>query len=353
MIAHRLYVGTIGEGLFRSLDHGETFRRACDGVFVECDVRAIVVHPHRPGWMYLGTEVGLYMSRDGASNWEQLPAPLDGFQVWSINLTAVRPDRLIVGTRPAGIMLSEDGGQTWRESVTTMRRDCPRILHTRVTTLAADPDEPSRLLAGVEIDGIHESTDSGRTWTPIGEGLTSRDIHALAVLPAKEGRKRLLATTNNDLNLSDDGGRTWRPGLMAETLPWSYTRALIQRPDDPEVLFLGGGDAPPGWVGAVAVSHDGGTTWAPAALPGPSNSTMWNFGVHPADARLIYAASVSGQLYRSTDGGTSWVKMAKEFGEIRRSGLGALLRTTTNEHGPRFLSAARSCPPIRPIHLFG
>ena len=28
MIPHRLYVGTIGEGLFRSLDGGETFRRA-------------------------------------------------------------------------------------------------------------------------------------------------------------------------------------------------------------------------------------------------------------------------------------------------------------------------------------
>ena len=45
MTPHRLYVGTIGEGLFRSLDAGRTFRRACDGTFVECDVRALAVHP--------------------------------------------------------------------------------------------------------------------------------------------------------------------------------------------------------------------------------------------------------------------------------------------------------------------
>ncbi len=34
----RLYVGTIGEGLWRSLDGGETFARTCSGMFFECHV---------------------------------------------------------------------------------------------------------------------------------------------------------------------------------------------------------------------------------------------------------------------------------------------------------------------------
>ena len=34
-IPHRLYVGTIGEGLWRSTDGGSKFVRACDGMFVE------------------------------------------------------------------------------------------------------------------------------------------------------------------------------------------------------------------------------------------------------------------------------------------------------------------------------
>jgi hypothetical protein len=29
---HRLFVGTVGEGIFRSLDHGDTFRRAAEGM---------------------------------------------------------------------------------------------------------------------------------------------------------------------------------------------------------------------------------------------------------------------------------------------------------------------------------
>jgi photosystem II stability/assembly factor-like uncharacterized protein len=104
---------------------------------------------------------------------------------------------------------------------------------------------------------------------------------------------------------------------LKDVLPWAYCRALAQRLDAREVLFLGGGDAPPGSEGAIAVSRDGGATWAAAAMPGRSNSTMWNFAVHPADPRMIYAASVSGQVYRSTDGGENWSKLGREFGEIR------------------------------------
>ncbi len=75
MIAHRLYVGTIGEGLFRSLDGGASFRRACEGMFVECHVRALAVHPQQPATLYLGSELGLFVSTDGAESWTKLPAP--------------------------------------------------------------------------------------------------------------------------------------------------------------------------------------------------------------------------------------------------------------------------------------
>jgi hypothetical protein len=34
-IPHRLYVGTIGEGLWRSTDGGAKFVRACDGMLIE------------------------------------------------------------------------------------------------------------------------------------------------------------------------------------------------------------------------------------------------------------------------------------------------------------------------------
>src|SRR5262245_9110503 len=101
MNPHRLYVGTIGEGLWRSSDSGETFVRACDGMFVECHVRAIAVDPRDPNRLYLGTEQGLFHSNDGAKNWSRVESPLNGQQIWSILQLPNAPEVLIVGTCPS------------------------------------------------------------------------------------------------------------------------------------------------------------------------------------------------------------------------------------------------------------
>jgi photosystem II stability/assembly factor-like uncharacterized protein len=316
--AHRLYVGTIGEGLWRSLDGGETFVRACDGMFVECHVRALAVHPRDDRVLYLGTEQGLFRSDDGADHWTRVESPLNGLQIWSILLLPASPspspEVILVGTCPSRIFRSADGGRSWSEAEVRMVQHCPRIMDTRVTSLCAHPGQPRTVWAGVEIDGVYRSHDAGVSWQAVGQGLSSQDIHALAYVP---GSGRLVASTNNDVNVSVDDGETWQPLELRARLPLPYFRGLAQRSGQPDLLLLGNGDAPPGTTGLVARSLDGGRTWQPASMPGRANSTMWNFAVHPADRDLIYASSVSGQVFRSGGGGQSWEKLAREFGEIR------------------------------------
>jgi photosystem II stability/assembly factor-like uncharacterized protein len=317
LASHRLYVGTIGEGLWRSTDSGETFVRACDGMFVECHVRALAVHPQRPQTLFLGSEQGLFRSDDGASNWARVESPLNGLQIWSILLLPQDPRVMLVGTCPSRLFRSEDGGRTWTEPKVTMRQECPRIIHTRITTFIADPTETGTVWAGIEIDGLRRSRDAGVSWEAVGTGLSSQDIHALAIVPHSGSAKRLLAATNNDLNASTDNGASWQPLTIGQAMPWSYCRALAQVCGRPEVVLLGNGDGPPGSVGVVGRSTDGGVTWKPAQMPARANSTLWNFAVHSSDANLIYASSVSGEVYRSTDAGASWQKLTREFGEVR------------------------------------
>lgn len=314
MSEHRLYVGTIGEGVFRSTDGGATFARAMDGMFVECHVRALIVDPRDPRMLLLGCEQGLFRSTDGASNWQRVDGPLDGKQIWSLLQLPHAPNVILAGTCPSRLFRSADDGRTWIEPAVDMRRECPRIMHTRVTALAADLSEPGTVWAGVEIDGVFRSRDAGVTWQRGGTGLSSQDIHGLVVVPVAN---RLLAATNNDLNVSTDGGATWQPQQVGKALPYSYCRGIGQQCGRPEVVYLGIGDGPPGSVGGVARSTDGGQTWHEARMPGKANSTVWNFATHPAEPNLVYASSVSGEVYRSTDGGAAWEKLAREFGEIR------------------------------------
>ncbi|MFO0877104.1 MAG: hypothetical protein U0840_06990 [Gemmataceae bacterium] len=311
MIPHRLYVGCIGEGMFRSIDRGVSFQRACDGMpFVECDVRALLVDPDQPGRLLLGSELGVFQSLNGGDTWKLLPAPVEGLRVWSL---FHHQKRILAGTCPPGIVLSEDDGEHWVRAAVHMQAECPRIRYNRVTCLTADPAHPDHLYAGVEIDGIHESHDGGKTWQRIGEGLQSQDIHDLVMLD--DGR--MLTTTNRDLHASEDGGRTWTPQRMDRVVPWIYNRAVTRTLGTPGQVLLGAGNGPPGSEGAILLSRDGGRSWVEASMPGRANSTIWNFAKHPADTQLVYASSVSGQVYRSTDEGAHWEKLRYEFGEIR------------------------------------
>src|SRR5437879_433392 len=119
-----VYVGTIGQSIWRSRDGGQTFTRASSGVHSECDVRALLVHPQEPRVLHLGTETGLFVSRDGADLWERVPSPMDGRQVWSLARDPADSDVLIAGACPAALFRSGDGGKSWEELDAHMPDHC-------------------------------------------------------------------------------------------------------------------------------------------------------------------------------------------------------------------------------------
>ena len=321
-----IYAGTVGQGVWRSLDEGETFQRHCTGMFMEAEVRALAAHPTDPDCLYAGTDAGLYRTKNGGERWERLETPFDpgkgwpaGIVVWSLLIHPQNPDLLFVGACPSAFYRSQDGGATWEKLAAALTPECPPIVHSRVTCLLADPDEPETIWAGVEIDGVWRSRDAGESWQRLSTGLSSTDIHGLAIVPGTP--RKIFATTNNDLNLSLDEGETWTPQQVKQVFPHGYCRGIVTKSDDPRTLFVGNGNGPPGTTGSLQVSRDGGETWQQAALPQTPNSTIWTFAVSPASPDLVFAASINGDLYRSQDGATTWQKCAHEFGEVRTLAL--------------------------------
>ena len=314
-----LYVGTVGQGIWRSTDGGRQFARTAQGMFVECDVRALAADPRNPRVLYAGTNEGCYRSTNAGEDWVPLGGPLSELVIWSLLVLPDEPESLLAGTRPAALFRSTDAGRSWHEVPTNIARECPAgIKFNRVTTLIVDPEIPDRVWAGVEIDGVWRSDDRGQTWTQHANGLSSLDIHGLAIVPAAHGRPRtLLAATDNDLNLSCDEGATWQPQHVGDQFPWPYCRGVKQRPGQPEVIFQGNGDGPPGTVGALWRSLDGARSWQRRPLPAEPNSTIWDFALHPADPLRMYAYSISGLVFASTDGGDTWEQLPRVFGEIR------------------------------------
>lgn len=313
-----IFVGTVGEGLWRSADGGQSWQRLKNGLLSECDVRAIAINPTNARQVVVGTNEGIFLSNNSGDAFERCAGEHQETTVWSLAIDLRDSKRMLAGARPARVFASHDSGRTWRRLPAPIDEasDNPALRYNRVTFVGFDPRDATRIWVGVEIGGVFASADDGETWRRCAAGLSSLDIHGLVVLP-EPGGARLVVSTDNDLNVSTDDGANWTPLDAAKTFPQRYCRVLAQCTRLPGRLYLGNGDGPPGSVGAGLRSEDGGRTWREMPFPTTLNSTLWGYATHRGDPNRMYAATVSGQLFQSLDAGDSWTKLPREFGEIR------------------------------------
>jgi photosystem II stability/assembly factor-like uncharacterized protein len=191
--------------------------------------------------------------------------------------------------------------------------------------MIVDPRDHRTVWAGIEVDGVYKSLDGGDHWVhlpDLGPDPFHGDIHGMALRVDRHAA--VYCTSPFGIATSTDEGESWEYHEFPKFNPGdnrSYCRGMILKADDPNVIFVGNGDFIPGVTGAIRHSRDGGRSWDVAPLPVEPNSVIYWLATHPEAPNAIVAASLYGYVYTSDDGGESWSKLKKEFGEVRSLAL--------------------------------
>lgn len=253
--------GLRGWGLYRSQDAGQSFESLG---FTDKWVWDVVFDPSDPQTLYVGTEPPmLYVSHDGRSfdpfpSIDELPSrphwhffhspfrdqPMKAGHIHGIALHPKRPERIFAGVEQGAVIFSEDGGETWKET----------LVGHDVHRLAVDPADHNRIFAGTGA-GLFISADAGKTW---GEAVQHGYIHSIRFDPRDPRHLYVYTDGIPPLARSKDGGHRWE--TVGKRLPAAGPAdSLDLHPGNPEVLFYGG-DVDRG-RSHLFVSHDAGGTW--------------------------------------------------------------------------------------------
>ena len=318
--SYSLIVGTVGQGLNVSSDSGESWTKIRQPIPTESNVRALQTYPDNPHRILAGCDgLGLFRSEDNGISWEALDAPTGDLQVWSVAIDPSNVDTIFAGTRPEGFR-SRDGGKSWDKLDMGVNMDCP-IGTPRTTNIIVDPRDSRTIWAGIEVDGVYKSLDGGDTWVhlpDLGSDPFQGDIHGMALRTGQNSA--VYCTSPFGIATSGDEGESWDYHYFPkfnESDNKSYCRGMLIKADNPAVMFVGNGDTIPGITGALQMTKDGGESWNKVNLPVEPNSVVYWLANNWEMPDVIAAATIFGYVYVSEDGGDNWIKLKKEFGEVR------------------------------------
>ena len=179
--------------------------------------------------------------------------------------------------------------------------------HGGIRWLLADRDDPARLWAATEREGVWRTDDGGRTWAEKNQGLVYKHAYSLAQHP--ETGELYVGTEPACIFKSSDGAETWTELQSLRRLgtreDWTFpgppyiphVRGLGLCRSDPDVIF---GAVEEGWL---IRSTDGGASWD--NLKDGTDFDSHTVTVLPGDPDVIVSTSGDG-LYRSEDGGRTF-----------------------------------------------
>jgi photosystem II stability/assembly factor-like uncharacterized protein len=361
---YTIYVATASGGVWKTVNEGTTWEPIFDKQ-ASTSIGDIALAPSNHDIIWVGTGeanifrssqagIGIYKSTDAGKNWQPMGLA-ETYTIARIVIHPQNPDVVYVAAgghewtenAERGVYRTSDGGKTWEKILFVNQK-------TGAMDLAMDPSDPNTLYAATwqrirfkwndprnfpDYSGtsIYKTTDGGKTWKPIVNGLMEAkfrgrigidicrskpnvlyafvDNYELSTQPPPPmmpedayGRPSSGRIKGATLYRSDDKGETWK--LVGPTTPetirimerhsgtygWVFGQVRVDPNDENTVYIMG---VP------LSVTRDGGKTFQ--SWRREIHADHHGLWIDPDNSNYIVNVN-DGGIVISYDGGKTWRK---------------------------------------------
>lgn len=311
-----ILVGSQGLGLMKSDDDGQSWVSANNGL--TGDVVNCATFRQDGLAIHAGCEsMGFFTSQDLGDSWVSTSRGINMVKVTDVVVDDLDPNHILVSftsLNSGGLFITEDGGTSWYA--------VPNLVDQRAQSVAVEGSGAQVIYVAMSgpvtpqiPEGIYKSTDSGQSWVCTGPHGPSYFNNLLyKVVTVGEGTGELLAAGRGYVaNLparifrSTDSGGNWVQVHQGDNT--SIVMDLAVAPLDNAVCY-------------AAVDHSGGINGLGGVLKSIDRGASWTavnsgFSAGPRSCRTIstdtanldtvYTTVYGDGVYKTTDGGASWI----------------------------------------------
>lgn len=302
-------------GFLRSDDAGKSWSWAMNGSPWRNTIYQIAMDPDVPGRLY-----------GAASNRHDIPHDM------ALSVTNPNSRR-----HQGGVVVSNDRGRIWTVPYEPGKKNgLPKLT---CTTIALDPKSPPKsrtLYAGLfgesDLAGVYRSENGGKSWERKSRGLgvsPNMHVYRLEIHPKTGNLYCIITGLRKKIDnykvpggvwMSTDKGDSWRQISFGLDLNWQTTSLYLNQEIDAEIYVTAATPAGHWLTGGLYRTRDGGTTWdhilTDKQIGMATGRDSWDqtmsFAVHPNDSEFLYVGTSNNGLLYSRDGGESW-RSHKEF----------------------------------------
>jgi photosystem II stability/assembly factor-like uncharacterized protein len=176
-----------------------------------------------------------------------------------------------------------------------------------------DPADPNVFYLATEYAGILKTADSGETFHASNSGFSNHSLNQITGVGKHLYASSVYEGRYGGVFKSDDGGLEWRLQASQAALLVRNLNSLVTASANGELLFAASEDA-------VLKSPDGGKTWStitikPKITAGKAAQRLGKLRIHTLramqlDKKLTLFAGTESGLFRSSDGGAIWERVA-------------------------------------------